>query len=141
MDDASGAQPRLPGWKWRSIASAGLDSRCVDGTGSAATVAAAVASDPSEGEICAWKALEAHGLVELGRNACGAVSPNDSCAVQRGIFIVAPDVFKSASIDPNEVADGLSGAICLPVSARTVSEVGAIASSTPTRNARADLDS
>ena len=41
---------------------------------------------------------------------------------------MAPDALQSTAIDPNEVADRLSAAYLIAVSARTVSEVGAIAS-------------
>ena len=47
-------------------------------------------------------------------------------------LVVAPDVLQSAAIDPNEVADRLSAAYLIAVNARTVSEVGAIASSAAT---------
>jgi hypothetical protein len=47
-------------------------------------------------------------------------------------LVVAPDVLQSAAIDPNEVADRLSAAYLIAVNARTVSEVGAIASSVAT---------
>ena len=47
-------------------------------------------------------------------------------------LVVAPDVLQGAAIDPNEVADRLSAAYLIAVNARTVSEVGAIASSAAT---------
>jgi hypothetical protein len=44
-------------------------------------------------------------------------------------LVVSPDVLHGAAIDPNEVADRLSAAYLIAVNARTVSEVGVIASS------------
>ena len=75
------------------------------------------------------KALEAHGLVELAEErAWGGLTER---LVRRSArhFVVAPDVLQGAGIDPNEVADRLSAAYLIAVNARTVSEVGAIASS------------
>src|SRR4026207_698357 len=42
-------------------------------------------------------------------------------------LVVAPDVLQGAAVDPNEVADRLSAAYLIAVTARAVSEVGAIA--------------
>ena len=64
-------------------------------------------------------------------SACGAVSPNDSSVVQRATSLLLPTCCRAA-IDPNEVADRLSAAYLIAVNARTVSEVGAIASSAAT---------
>ncbi|MCX4564189.1 ArsR/SmtB family transcription factor [Streptomyces sp. 2-1] len=74
------------------------------------------------------KALEAHGLVEpAGERAWGGITER---YVRRSArhFVVAPDVLEGRVPDPNEVADRLSAAYLVAVNARTVSEVGAIAS-------------
>ena len=74
------------------------------------------------------KALEAHGLVELAEErAWGGITER---IVRRSArrLVVAPDALQRAAIDPNEVADRLSAAYLIAVNARTVSEVGAIAS-------------
>ena len=78
------------------------------------------------------KALEAHGLVELAEERLwGGITER---VVRRSArhLVVAPDVLQGAAVDPNEVADRLSAAYLIAVNARTVSEVGAIASSAAT---------
>jgi DNA-binding transcriptional ArsR family regulator len=95
--------------------------------GSAATVAATVGLTRQKVNYH-LKALEAHGLVELAEErAWGGITER---VVRRSArhLVVAPDVLQSAAIDPNEVADRLSAAYLIAVNARTVSEVGAIAS-------------
>ena len=47
-------------------------------------------------------------------------------------LVVAPDVLEGRVLDPNEVADRLSAAYLVAVNARTVSEVGSIASDVAT---------
>ena len=99
--------------------------------GSAASVAAAVGLTRQKVNYH-LKTLEAHGLVELAEERVwGGITER---IVRRSArhLVVAPDVLQSAGIDPNEVADHLSAAYLIAVNARTVSEVGAIASSAPT---------
>ena len=94
--------------------------------GSAASVAAAIGLTRQKVNYH-LKALEAHGLVELAEErAWGGLTER---IVRRSArhLVVAPDVLQRAGIDPNEVADHLSAAYLIAVSARTVSEVGAIA--------------
>lgn len=98
--------------------------------GSAATVAAAIGSTRQKVNYH-LKALEAHGLVELAEErAWGGITER---VVRRSArnFVVAPDVLQGAGLDPNEIADRLSAAYLIAVNARTVSEVGAIASVSP----------
>ena len=95
--------------------------------GSATTVATAVGSTRQKVNYH-LKALEAHGLVELAEErAWGGITERFVRRSARHL-VVAPDVLQSAAIDPNEVADRLSAAYLIAVNARTVSEVGAIAS-------------
>jgi DNA-binding transcriptional ArsR family regulator len=78
------------------------------------------------------KALEAHGLVELaGERAWGGITER---YVQRSArhLVVAPDVLEGRVSDPNEIADRLSAAYLVAVNARTVSEVGSLASNAET---------
>jgi DNA-binding transcriptional ArsR family regulator len=99
--------------------------------GSAASVAAAVGLTRQKVNYH-LKALEAHGLVELAEERLwGGITER---IVRRSArhLVVAPDVLQSAAIDPNAVADRLSAAYLIAVNARTVSEVGAIASSAAT---------
>ena len=99
--------------------------------GSAATVAAAVGSTRQKVNYH-LKALEAHGLVELAEERLwGGITERFVRRSARHL-VVAPDVLQGAALDPNEVADRLSAAYLIAVNARTVSEVGAIASSTAT---------
>ena len=97
--------------------------------GSATTVAAAVGSTRQKVNYH-LKALEAHGLVELAEERVwGGITERFVRRSARRL-VVAPDVLQDAAIDPNEVADRLSAAYLIAVNARTVSEVGAISSST-----------
>ena len=99
--------------------------------GSATTVAAAVGSTRQKVNYH-LKALEAHGLVELAEERrWGGITER---VVRRSArhLMVAPEVVQGAVVDPNEVADRLSAAYLIAVNARTVSEVGAIASRTAT---------
>ena len=99
--------------------------------GSATTIAAAVGSTRQKVNYH-LKALEAHGLVELAENAgWGGITERFLRRSTRH-FVVAPGVLQSAAIDPTQVADHLSAAYLIAVNARTVSEVGAITSSTVT---------
>ena len=99
--------------------------------GSATTVAAAVGLTRQKVNYH-LKTLEAHGLVEPAEErAWGGITERFMRRSARHL-IVAPDVLQNASIDPNEVADRLSAAYLIAVNARTVSEVGAIASNTAT---------
>ncbi|WP_326762691.1 helix-turn-helix domain-containing protein [Streptomyces phaeochromogenes] len=95
--------------------------------GSAASVAATVGLTRQKVNYH-LKALEAHGLVEpAGERAWGGITER---YVRRSArrFVVAPDVLEGRVPDPNEVADRLSAAYLVAVNARTVSEVGSIAS-------------
>jgi len=95
--------------------------------GSATRVAAAIGSTRQKVNYH-LKALEAHGLVELAEErAWGGITER---VVRRSArhLVVAPEVVQGAVVDPNEVADRLSAAYLIAVNARTVSEVGAIAS-------------
>jgi hypothetical protein len=77
------------------------------------------------------KALEAHGLVELAEErSWGGITERLVRRTARHL-VVAPDVLPGAVIDPNDVADHLSAAYLIAVSARTVTEVGAIAGGAP----------
>jgi DNA-binding transcriptional ArsR family regulator len=99
--------------------------------GSAATVAAAVGSTRQKVNYH-LKALEAHGLVELAEERVwGGITERVVRRTARHL-VVKPDVLQRSVIDPNEVADRLSAAYLIAVNARTVSEVGAIASSATT---------
>jgi DNA-binding transcriptional ArsR family regulator len=103
--------------------------------GSAATVAAAVGLTRQKVNYH-LKALEAHGLVELAEERVwGGITERFVRRSARHL-VVAPDVLHSAAIDPNEVADRLSAAYLIAVNARTVSEVGAIASGAAATGAR-----
>ena len=103
--------------------------------GSAATVAAAVGSTRQKVNYH-LKALEAHGLVELAeKRRWGGITERFVRRSARHL-VVSPDVLQSAALDPNEVADRLSAAYLIAVNARTVSEVGAIASSTAATGTR-----
>ena len=95
--------------------------------GSAATVAAAVGLTRQKVNYH-LKALEAHGLVELAEERqWGGITERFVRRSARHL-VVAPDVLQSTALDPNEVADRLSAAYLIAVNARTVSEVGAVAS-------------
>jgi len=95
--------------------------------GSAATVAAAVGSTRQKVNYH-LKALEAHGLVELAEERQWGGITERFVRRSARYLVVAPDVLQSAALDPNEVADRLSAAYLIAVNARTVSEVGAVAS-------------
>jgi DNA-binding transcriptional ArsR family regulator len=99
--------------------------------GSAATIAAVVGSTRQKVNYH-LKALEAHGLVELaGERTWGGITER---VVRRSArhFVVAPGVLQRTAIDPHEVADHLSAAYLIAVNARSVSELGAIASTAAT---------
>lgn len=99
--------------------------------GSAATVAAAVGSTRQKVNYH-LKALEAHGLVELAEERTwGGITERVVRRTARRL-VVAPHVVQGTAIDPNQVADRLSAAYLIAVNARTVSEVGAITSSSAT---------
>ena len=95
--------------------------------GSAASVAAAVGLTRQKVNYH-LKALEAHGLVELAEERVWGGITERVMRRSARYLVVAPDALQSTAIDPNEVADRLSAAYLIAVSARTVSEVGAIAS-------------
>jgi DNA-binding transcriptional ArsR family regulator len=96
--------------------------------GSAASVAATVGLTRQKVNYH-LKALEAHGLVEpAGERAWGGITERYVRRSARHL-VVAPDVLEGRVPDPNEVADRLSAAYLVAVNARTVSEVGSIASS------------
>ncbi|MDT5014252.1 MAG: hypothetical protein QOD39_412 [Mycobacterium sp.] len=98
--------------------------------GSAASIAAAVGLTRQKVNYH-LKTLEAHGLVEpAGERSWGGITER---YVQRSArqLVVAPDVLQDSASDPKQVADQLSAAYLIAVSARTVSEVGAIAASVP----------
>ncbi|WP_332642307.1 ArsR/SmtB family transcription factor [Aeromicrobium sp.] len=95
--------------------------------GSAATVAAIVGLTRQKVNYH-LKALEAHGLVELAEERLwGGITER---LVRRSArhLVVSPNVLQTAAIDPNQIADRLSAAYLIAVNARSVSEVGAIAS-------------
>ena len=95
-------------------------------TGSATTIAAAIGLTRQKVNYH-LKALEAHGLVELAeQRVWGGITERFVRRAARHL-VVAPDVLQGNAIDPDEVADRLSAAYLIAVSARTVSEVGAIA--------------
>jgi len=95
--------------------------------GSAASVAATVGLTRQKVNYH-LKALEAHGLVEpAGERTWGGITERYVRRSARHL-VVAPDVLEGRAPDPNDVADRLSAAYLLAVNARTVSEVGAIAS-------------
>lgn len=96
--------------------------------GSAAAVAAAVGSTRQKVNYH-LKALESHGLIELAEERVwGGITERLMRRTAR-YLVVAPNVLPSAVSDPNEVADRLSAAYLIAVNARTVVEVGEIASS------------
>ena len=95
--------------------------------GSAASIAATVGLTRQKVNYH-LKALEAHGLVEpAGERTWGGITER---YVQRSArhLVVSPDVLQEAAADPKQVADQLSAAYLIAVNARTVSEVGSIAS-------------
>lgn len=95
--------------------------------GSATTLAAAIGSTRQKVNYH-LKTLEAHGLVELAEErAWGGITERFVRRSARHL-VVAPDLLQGAALDPNEVADRLSAAYLIAVNARTVSELGAIAS-------------
>ncbi len=96
--------------------------------GSAVTVAAAVGLTRQKVNYH-LKALEAHGLVELTEERVWGGITERFVRRSGRYLVVAPDVLQRSAIDPNEVADRLSTAYLIAVNARTVSEVGAMASS------------
>lgn len=99
----------------------------LDEPASAATVAAKVGLTRQKANYH-LKALEAHGLVELAEErAWGGITERLLRRTARHL-VVAPDVLQGAPLEPEAVADRLSSAYLVAVSARTVSEVGAIAS-------------
>lgn len=103
----------------------------LDEPGSAATVAAAVGSTRQKVNYH-LRALRAHGLVEPAEERTwGGITERFYRRTARHL-VVAPDVLARAEgIDPEQVADRLSAAYLIAVSARTVTELGAI-----TRRAR-----
>ena len=95
--------------------------------GSATTVATAVGSTRQKVNYH-LKALEAHRLVEPAEERTwGGITERFVRRSARHL-VVAPEVLQGAVLDPKEVADHLSAAYLIAVNARTVSEVGAIAS-------------
>ncbi len=99
--------------------------------GSATTVAAAVGSTRQKVNYH-LKALAAHGLVEPAEErSWGGITERFVRRCARHL-VVAPDVLQSAAIDPSQVADHLSAGYLISVSARAVSELGAIAGSMAT---------
>lgn len=99
--------------------------------GSAATVAAAIGSTRQKVNYH-LKALEAHGLVELAEERVwGGITERLLRRSARNL-VIAPDVLQGTALDPEDIADRLSAAFLIAVNARTVSEVGAIVSASPT---------
>jgi len=95
--------------------------------GSAASVAATVGLSRQKVNYH-LKALEMHGLVEpAGGRAWGGITERYVRRSARHL-VVAPDVLEGKMPDPDEIADRLSAAYLVAVNARTVSEVGSIAS-------------
>lgn len=96
---------------------------------SAATIATAVGLTRQKVNYH-LRALEEHGLVELAEERTwGGITERILRRSARHL-VVSPDVLQHAAIDPGAVADHLSSAYLVAVSARTVSEVGAIVGST-----------
>lgn len=96
--------------------------------GSAASVASTVGLSRQKVNYH-LKALEAHGLVEpAGERAWGGITERYVRRSAR-LLVVAPGVLDGRVPDPKEIADHLSAAYLVAVSARAVSEVGSIASS------------
>jgi DNA-binding transcriptional ArsR family regulator len=94
---------------------------------SAATVATAVGITRQKANYH-LRSLEAHRLVELAEERTwGGITERLLRRTARQ-FVVAPAVLQGDAIDPDEVADRLSSAYLIAVSARTVSEMGGIAS-------------
>jgi DNA-binding transcriptional ArsR family regulator len=94
--------------------------------GSATTVAAAVGSTRQKVNYH-LRTLEDHGLVELVETRTwGGLTER---VVQRSArhLMASPQVLQSAPLDPEAVSDRLSADYLIAVSARAVSEVGAIA--------------
>ena len=103
--------------------------------GSATTVAAAVGLTRQKVNYH-LRALEAHGLFELAeQRVWGGITERFVRRTARHL-VVAPNVLQPTASDPDEVADRLSAAYLIAVNARTVSEVGAIASSAATTGTR-----
>lgn len=101
--------------------------RALDEPASAATIAAGVGLTRQKANYH-LRALESHGLVELAEErAWGGITERLLRRTARHL-VVAPDVLQGAPLEPEAVADRLSSAYLVAVSARTVSEVGAIAS-------------
>lgn len=95
--------------------------------GSAASIAATVGLTRQKVNYH-LKALEAHGLVEPAQErAWGGITERYVRRSARHL-VVAPEVLEGRVPDPNDVADRLSAAYLIAVNARTVSEVGSIAS-------------
>lgn len=95
--------------------------------GSAASIAATVGLTRQKVNYH-LKALEEHGLVEpAGVRAWGGITER---YVQRSArhLVVSPDVLQDTATNPKQIADQLSAAYLIAVNARTVSEVGSIAS-------------
>jgi DNA-binding transcriptional ArsR family regulator len=76
------------------------------------------------------RALEAHGLVELAEERTWGGITERLLRRSARQFVVAPDVLQGGAIEPEQVADHLSGAYLIAVNARAVSEMGAIVRST-----------
>lgn len=96
--------------------------------GSAASIAAAVGLTRQKVNYH-LRALEVHGLVEpAGERTWGGITERYVRRSARHL-VVAPDVLQHTAADPKKVADQLSAAYLIAVSARTVSEVGAIVAS------------
>ncbi len=95
--------------------------------GSATTVAAKIGSTRQKVNYH-LKSLEAHGLVEpVETRAWGGISERFVRRSARHL-VVSPNVLERTAVDPEAIADRLSAAYLIAVNARTVSEVGAIAS-------------
>jgi DNA-binding transcriptional ArsR family regulator len=99
--------------------------------GSAASIAATVGLTRQKVNYH-LKSLEAQGLVEpVGERAWGGITERYIQRTARHL-VVAPDVLEGSAPDPDTIADRLSTAYLIAVSARTVSEAGSIADNVAT---------
>lgn len=77
------------------------------------------------------KVLEEHGLVELAEERSWGGITERILRRTASRLLVSPSIIQPSVSDPEAVADRLSAGYLLAVSARTVSEVGALAGSVP----------
>ncbi|HQY31593.1 MAG TPA: helix-turn-helix domain-containing protein [Thermomicrobiales bacterium] len=95
--------------------------------GSATTVAASIGSTRQKVNYH-LKTLEEHGLVEpVDTRTWGGISERFLRRAARH-FVIAPGLLEETVVDPDQISDRLSAAYLIAVNARTVAEMGAIAS-------------